>query len=242
MNPRLLMVPLLLITGTCLAEIQVPAKVEVGKKIEAKLAPNIPGGAELAGQWYVVGCDTEPRGADILIWAAPGKHKIEYRGAWMKFEIVDVPQPDGSVKKVKSVLEWGSVYETAEFEVAGAVPPPDPPKPDPSPTGPYQILFYYTGEQLDNLPLEQRALMNSEELHARLVAQGHMVLGQLEQKAIDAGGLPARWQPWVDAVKGKTLPMFGIAPKSGGKVQIFKLPANEAEFLAILADPTKGVK
>jgi hypothetical protein len=139
---------LVLLAAPGWAEIQVPPSIEPGRKIEAKVIPTIPAGAEFQGNWLIPGCDTEAKGADgVLIWATSGTHSITFAGAWMQFEIVDIPQADGTVRKIKSVLAWGSVHETARFTVTGGAPDPGPDPPPPSPGERVAVILEETSQR-----------------------------------------------------------------------------------------------
>lgn len=109
--------------------------------------------------------------------------------------------------------------------------PPDPPNPGPG--GPYQIMMFYDGDQLDNYPKDQRFILTSLKYRKDLEAKGHVLLEVLEKAAISKGG-----SPFLDAVKGKTLPRIAFAPKDGGtNVLDYPLPANYEELLKLLNNP-----
>lgn len=192
------LVPWLLVTATAWADIQVPATVAPGKKIVAVVSPEVPPGAEWKGKFSVPGCDTELR-ADgaLLIWADEGKHTLEWRGGWMTFEIVEIVQTDGTVKKVKSVLDWDSLYEVAEFTVTG--------DPDPQPiVNPYKPAPAY---QAAAQPVKAFSLSNPDS--QALAGMYATVAGQSR-----AGAYKSLGEVRADLVKrGQLLNLKGKYPR-----------------------------
>lgn len=111
---------------------------------------------------------------------------------------------------------------------------------DPNPPDPvekkWQIMFFYDGNALDNLPSRQREILISLALRKRLVAAGHTVLEVLESSAVNAGGAPAKYDAFINAVVGDPLPRIALAPKDGGKVIDFPLPPDESALMLLLKE------
>lgn len=136
-----------LMASAAYAEIKIPAVTPIGKKIEAELLAAIPVGAEVQGGWVIPDCDTDLESPTrIQIWATPGKHEIKFQGAWMQFELVQIPQPDGTTKTIKSTVGWGFINEAATF-VVGEGDDPVPPPPPPPPPGERRAVILEESEQ-----------------------------------------------------------------------------------------------
>lgn len=119
----------LLLTGTAVGQIDVPATVEPHAPIVAKIAfGGLPEGARTRGSISVSDAMWLPAGgADNCyhIWAAPGSHSVVAEGMWVLTRDVTV---DGQTLPV--LLDFGSYRYTATFTV-GKSPGPDPPVPPP---------------------------------------------------------------------------------------------------------------
>lgn len=217
------------VAATALAEIRIPAQTPVGKKIEAELMASIPVGAEVQGGWVITDCDTDLESpTKIQIWATPGKHEIKFQGAWMQFELVPIPQPDGTTKTTKSTVAWGFINESASFEVTGGDGPvPPPPPPPPVVGGPYQILFLFDAETKDNLSKQQQAILASLAFRLRLEKAGHRVLGVSAAQSI-TDPTASKYAAYFEAAKNVPLPCLIVSGMQGGKCVAVPLPADEA--------------
>jgi len=77
---------------TSAQRIDVPATVTIGEPIVARLAADIPEGAQVRGSWTVE-ADTYQPGAQsntIHIWAASGEHTVKASGVWVLTKPVKV--------------------------------------------------------------------------------------------------------------------------------------------------------
>jgi len=228
----------LLVATAAWAQIDVPDEVDPYRLVVATLATPIPDGAYLAdGGWEVIGAtstqapDTRTDGATLVWTGPPGEYTIIYDGVLLQ----DVSFVDGDGNQVTIRSYVGRIKERATCTIGGEPDPgPDPPDP-PSPGGPYQIMLFYRADQLDNLPEPQRQLLTSRKVRDRLAEDGHVLLEALEEGSL-GGSVPPRYKTWVDAVVGDPLPRIAIAPKEGGKVKDFDLPANVDLLLALLAE------
>lgn len=112
--------------------------------------------------------------------------------------------------------------------------PVNPPLP-PVPGGQVQVMFFYERDKLDNLPDKQQAILGSLTLRKALEARGHVFLGTFDK---DATGpkvvVPAAYAPWFQAVAGKTMPRVAVAPKAGGAIVDYDLPADEDALWTLL--------
>jgi len=108
-------------------QIIVPDSVPANTPIVASLGVELPPGAKIEGgfesptaKWIAVDATT------IHIWAAPGTHKLAFRGAWIQTK--DVTLPDGET--IQALLGFGFLSDSVEFTVEGKQ-GPDPPPPPP---------------------------------------------------------------------------------------------------------------
>lgn len=110
--------------------------------------------------------------------------------------------------------------------IGGGPTPPDPPRPpDPKPVpGEKQVALIAESGSLDRLPPAQRALLASLSLRQELSSRGHRLLGVLDPD--QAAHAPAAYAPWFQAAQGKPLPAVAVAPKGGGTIEVFPLPAD----------------
>lgn len=207
------------------ADIEINERYERGEKIIGKVVPtNLPENAMMRGMFRVSGkASTWQPDAKVLeyaIWAEDGQHTVTAVGTWV---VTDTGELGGAL------IDFGYYEYTATFVVGPGGPGPDPPPPG----GPYQLMFFYEGDSLDNYPQAQRNLITSLALRNRLVSQGHVVLEMVEAKALDKPA-PDRYKLFFDAVRGKTMPRLAFAPKEGGELREVPLPANEAELNELL--------
>lgn len=210
----------LLLPSFANAEIKIAATTLVGKKIEAELFAPIPVGAEVQGCWVVPGCDTDLESpTKVQIWAAPGTHTVLFQGAWMQFELTDVPQADGSKVQVKSTKTWGFINESASFEVTGGVTPPPP-----DPANPYKPAPQYQAavEPVKSLSLtkaDSRALATLYSSIANQVRAGsYKNLGEIRAELVSKGkslnlsGKYAGLAQAVDKYLSTTVGLEQVAP------------------------------
>jgi len=147
---------------------------------------------------------------------------------------------------VTAVCVAGDSWENAQFIplsktvlVKGVEPPPDPPQPDPpdppNPGGKYQVSIFYETFQFDNMPRSQQVMLHSMEFRKQLKAAGHTLLGIYDIHILDgAGAIPPRLAPFVQAASGDSLPRICLAPKGGGTVKDFALPADSAATFELI--------
>lgn len=223
--------------ATATAQIDVPSEVEPYRLVVATLVTPIPEGAYLAdGGWEVIGAtatqvpDSRKDGATLVWTGTPGEYSIVYDGVLLQ----DVTFTDGAGNPVTIRSYVGRIKERASCTIGGKPDPPNPPDP-PTPAGPWQIMLFYRADQLDNLPEPQRQILTSRKLRERLAADGHVLLEVLEESSL-GGSVPSSYKLWIDSVVGKPLPAIAIAPKAGGKVKAFELPANADLLMALLAE------
>ena len=154
---------------------------------------------------------------------------------WIHVEPIEVFDANGKQITILSYLGHGSYDDTATLTITGdpGPNPPPPPPPPPPPLGPWQIMMYFDGGRLDNLPPSQRDLLISLTLRQRLVAADHVFLEVLEAESF-AGSVPEKYKPWVDTVRGDPMPRIAIAPKEGGTIRDYDLPEDEAGLIKLL--------
>lgn len=221
--------------STANGQITLPEKVEVGEKIVATVQATIPAGATFDGGWSI-SCDAgscqaawEPLKTpnSIGVWTKiPGTYNVKYSGFWINLKEVKFKDGDGNEVVIQSYLGHGMINEQATVVVTGGnqPDPPNPPEP-PTPGGPFRIVMFYDGNQLDNMPADQRALLTSLKYRKALEAQGHVFLESLEKTAIERGVSDA-FQKYIASVEGDPLPRVAIAPIDGGYIADFPLPQN----------------
>lgn len=174
--------------------------------------------AEEPGKWLVFG----PGGITIVQpTVIDGGKAVFWQGAAGEYAVVFLPPGDAQPLPINVVL-------------GGPAPGPDPPDPPtPEPSGAKQIMMFYSGDQLDNLPAAQRELLTSLKLRQELVKAGHVVLEMVEASAL-SGAAPARYKAFFDAARDQPMPVLVYAPKTGGKVTAVPLPADRARLLEVL--------
>jgi hypothetical protein len=228
-----------LLAGAAWGQIEMPDEVQLGEPIVCTVKlEGVPEGAEWKQAVVpdITGdCRVEPGPAPNVfhLWGLPGEYTVEVFGMW---GVRDSEKPT-------SWSDFGFVKDKRQFRIVGKVVPPDPPlPPTPDPSGPYQIMYFVTADQRDNLPKEQRALFTSLVERQWLRDQGHVLLEVLDPTRIDPGSVPGHYRAWFQAVQGKTLPAVGIAPKEGGDVVIHPLPSDSSKFRELLAASGKRVR
>lgn len=146
---------------------------------------------------------------------------------------------DGKIL-VAAVVDGQLIIERFSWQIdplpePGPDPGPDPdpdPDPDPQPTK-WQVGVFVESDTLDNLPLEQRALLGSLAVRVELEQRGHYLIGLFDPDAA-ATATEARIKQLLEAIKGKPLPVLTLAPRAGGKIQVHALPADEQAFWKLL--------
>ena len=239
---------LLIASAHVCGQIAVPQKVEVGDQIVASVTASMPDGATFDGGWSISCIDgtactaryTDLRAEnEIGIWAKPGKYELKFSGFWLLLKEVKFKDGEGNDVIIQSYIGHGFINESTAFEVTGGADPipPNPPLP-PTPGGPWKLVLFYDGDDLDNLPQGQQALLKSLKVRNDLKTLGHEVLEIVEANALaQSGSIPARIAPYVTAVKDDPLPRVAIAPKDGGTVLDFQLPNSYEALVALLNDP-----
>jgi len=220
--------------GSSTAQIAIPEVSPPHTPIVAQIAfSGIPEDARTRGTISITDGAWLPAGeADTYhIWAAPGSHTITAQGMWVLTRDVQVGD-----ETLPVLVDFGSYRYTAAFTVGEGDDDDDSDPPEPVPDGPWQVMLFYDAATLDDLPEPQRQLLTSRVVRDRLRADGHVLLEVLES-AVFRSGVPADYHPWVDAVIGDPLPRIALAPKAGGKVIDFPLPANVELLMALLEDP-----
>lgn len=224
--------------------IVLPDVAETGCPIPLRIDATIPDGATVLGPGWMLpdtlsGKHKYDVSKNLVIVAqlTPGKYEIRYECYWYHTEPIEVFDANGNKITVLQFLGAGHIHDTATLTITGdpGPDPPDPPDP-PTPGGPYQIMLMFDGDQLDNLPREQRDLLTSLSLRQRLVASGHVLLEVLEAGGL-GGSVPPAYQPWVNAVKGDPMPRVALAPKDGGTIKDYALPENETDLMKLLENP-----
>lgn len=218
----------------CLAQLDVKSSYELGEPIVVKMVvPEKPDGAVLRKDKFKIVGATAVKVDDTTwhVWAVPGKYTIEAMGEWRLYQTI-ISKDD---KEYKVIADEDDYEFAASFEVTGGdgpVPPPPPPPPPP-PGGPYQVVLFYSPDQLDNLTADQRAILNSMEYREKLTKAGHTLLGVLANNA--APSPQSKFRAFYNAVSGDPMPRLAVASEAGGKVVDMPLPATFAELEALLA-------
>ena len=222
---------LALLMALTVGQITVPAETAPYLPVVATVAAQMPEGAQFDGGWKLQGAHFLPDGKNrIHIWAKPGEYKLEFSGLWLHLKDVTFKDGDGNEITITSYLGHGIINESATFKVTGEPPPPPPPPLSDH----YQIvLFVEAGEQLDKYTRDQRDIINSLTFRDELKDLGHRFLQVIDDDEINAG-VPAKWKPWADAVKGHPLPAVALAPIDGGPVVVYPLPATTMDMLVLL--------
>ena len=122
--------------------------------------------------------------------------------------------------------------------ISGDAPDPDPdpgPDPDPpDPVGPWNIVLFYDSTTLDNLTSHQQAILRGEWAVNQLQDRGHTLLRRIQGHPTT---YPTSLAPFVQAVKGKSLPRVALQAPGGGTVYHYPLPDTWDGFISSLSDP-----
>jgi hypothetical protein len=153
-----------------------------------------------------------------------GGKAVVWQGEAGVYGVLYFPPGDGSPVISRVVLGKGVKPEPG--------PGPNPPKP-PLPGGPYQVVMFYDEQQLDDLPVAQRDLLTSMVSQAKIAQAGHVIQGVLSVQSI--GSTTGLLAPFIKEVQGDPLPRIAVAPKSGGAVRDYPLPASLADLEALLS-------
>jgi len=181
-----------------------------------------------AGRWLVLSADMLPvsavswkleSGGSIVIWeGTPGE----------VFGVAFIPDDVGQPLAATRVTLGGT-----------PAPPPKPPDPPPPPPGrKWQVMFFHQSDQLDNLPLPQRELLAGLAFREELESRGHHFAGAFDVDAVTRSGKgDASHKTWWAAVDGDAMPRVALAPREGGDVIDFPLPADAESLFRILQAP-----
>lgn len=178
---------------------------------------------DAAGRWLVLSRDMLPVSA--LSW------KLTSGGSIVVFE-----GDPGETFGVVFIPDKTNQPIAATRVTLGGCPdpsPPDPdPDPDPDPNRKWQIMLFYESDDLDNLPVAQRELIAGRKFRQQLEARGHHFAGAYDVDAITrtSGELTTWWA----AIQGDPMPRVALAPRAGGDVQDYPLPASVDEFYKLL--------
>lgn len=231
---RVLWLVVWLMPSVALAQLDVKSSYTLGEPIIVKMVvPEKPAEAVLRKDKFKIPGATAVKVDDTTwhVWAVPGKYTIEAMGEWRLYQTI-ISKDD---KEYKVIADEDDYEFTASFEVTGGdgpVPPPPPPPPPP-PGGPYQVVLFYSPDQLDNLTADQREILNSMVYREKLKAAGHSLLGVLADNA--APSPQSKFRAFYDAVSGDPMPRVAVSSKDGSKVVDFPLPATAKELDAMLA-------
>lgn len=237
---------LALLVGLCVQAaavaqtIVVPAEVEPYRLVPAKLDMEIPEGAYLSdGGWEVMGAtpkqvpDVRLQGAELFFTGRPGVYTVSYDGVLLRD--VTIPVGEGKTEKVPVYMRKVRCSAKVTIKGGGVDPDPDPP-PDP-PSGKYQIVLFWTADQLDEMTQGQREVLNSLDFRDWIAQQGHVFLDSVDPAAY-GGNAPKDRVVFVTAIKGDPLPRIAVADAiAGGPVFDAILPDGIEAAKAWLADP-----
>lgn len=128
-------------------------------------------------------------------------------------------------------------YPFGEGAVAILVkdPAPPKPKPEPTPSGKYDVVVFYSSDQLRDMPKEQNAVLNSDKLREAMKAEGHTFLQAFEDDVFTEG-IDVKFKPFVEAVKGQATPLVVVRDKETGEIKFKPLPASPDAMLALLKE------
>jgi hypothetical protein len=178
--------------------------------------------ADVPGKWVVFAEGFLP----VMPTTMDGGKAIFFQGTPGIYGVVFFPSGDGQPSITRVVLEGGSPPDPPD--------PPDPPGPDPpTPGGKWQMIFFNKAEELFKYPLGQQELLTSLVVRDKLKEEGHSLLRVLDDNAL-RDGVPSKYSAFVEEAIGKSLPLIVVAPKDGGKVKSFPLPASYDELLTLL--------
>lgn len=113
-------------------------------------------------------------------------------------------------------------------------PDPEPPPPPPVPKQ-WRVAILVESDSLDNMPEGQKTLVASLLLRDELKNKGHVLVGVFDP---DAAETSETLRPWLDAAQGKSLPLILLAPRDGGQIRTYPLPADKAALWRLLESPT----
>lgn len=218
----------LLLASVAAAQIDVPAEAEQYTLVKAKLTAPIPDGGYLAdGGWEIDGASMEVVGNDVVFTGKPGTYAVVYDGVILK----DVTFTDGAGQQITIKSYLGRIKAKATCKIKGTV-DPNPPDP-PQPGGKKQVVLWLSEKQLPYLSQGQRDILTSVVFREWMESQGHVLLEVLDPANFQAGSVPERYRAWVNSVAGKKLPAISVAPKDGGQIATYDLPAgiDEAKTL-----------
>lgn len=225
-----------LITATALGQITVPAESKEHTPIPVTLKAMVPDGAQIksgAGLVWPDGVNKLEVGpGQWVVCAPPGEYTITYKVSWLHIQPVTFIDGSGKEITIQSYLGSGDIDEKATFKVLGGEPPVPPPPPPHPPGGPYQVVLFYSPDQLDNLTADQREILNSMAYREKLKAAGHTLLGVLPDNA--APSPQSKFRAFYNAVQGDSMPRLAVASKDGGKIVDMPLPATAEELDTLL--------
>jgi len=236
MRPIILLLAWLAMTASALAQIDVPAENREHVPIPVSVQSAVPQGAKVDGPGWVIPPKVNVHTVDathLVVCAPPGEYTIEYQLEWIHVEPITFIDGTGKSITFNNFLGNGKISQKATFKVLGGTPPVPPPPPPLPPGGPYQVVLFYSPDQLDNLTADQREILNSMAYREKLKAAGHSLLGVLAGNA--APSPQSKFRPFYNAVDGDPMPRVAVASKDGGKVVDFPLPATAKELDALLA-------
>lgn len=141
---------LCLLSGTASAQITIPDEVKLGKPVVAGCDCIVPENAETRVSWsleslgagsgeYVIDSGSD---FTVYVWGEPGEYRLSNSVVWVQAEEIEVQLADGTSRKIRSLIDWGTSNYERTFKITGSVPNPDPapvpnpnpgPKPDPTP-------------------------------------------------------------------------------------------------------------
>ena len=137
--------------------------------------------------------------------------------------------PPGGVYTVVFIPhDLDQAITATQMTLGGCEPPPPPPPPN----GKWQVMLFYQSSELDNMPLAQRELIAGRKFREDLAKRGHYFAGAFDVDAIvrTSGELTTWWA----SVQGDPMPRVAVAPREGGDVAGYPLPADVAEFFKLL--------
>lgn len=187
-------------------QIVCPDEVEPNQPIVATLATELPEGAQIQGGWA---CDTakyiQVDARTIHIWAAPGTHLLEFRGAWMQTK--EVQLPDGQT--INALLGFGFLDDHVTITVSGAPDPVPPPIP-PTPGTRWAVIVEETASRVPSpLRVQLRQQLDSQ----RLLIVDKDQQSQSLQKYVQAA-----------LASQSTLPVLVVVSESGDVIRAEALP------------------
>jgi hypothetical protein len=224
---------------------------KAGEPIVVKVEPTAaPEGATVRVAMTITGVggvwQPTPETNTLGVWGYPGKHTLNASCAWIK-------SGEGGPSLVIEQFQKDIVIGGSGPTPPDPVDPPDPDDPQPPPMLKWQVGFILEMKDLESLPLSQVELVSGLAFRDELKSKGHVffraldrdesstIMSKCEDGVCSNVLMGDEYKAWFDAVKGKSGPYVLIAPKAGGKVQSFPLPANRAELYKLL-DEAKDLK